>query len=135
MTSQITSVQSAQYDEHNRVVFTVTVGDITGVETYIFNRPRDRANDTILEEWLADSANTVSAHVPDPTPSPTPFDEARREDRREEFAATLDRMNPIWYSTLTSAQQTSLSTWRTAWLDYPNDETNTKPVRPEGIFE
>ena len=56
----------------------------------------------------------------------------RREERANEFSITLDLMQPLWYSTLTPTQQTSLATWRQAWLDYPS--TGIKPVRPEGIF-
>lgn len=134
MTSQITSIQSAKYDEYNRIVFTVTVGIITGVETYIFERPQDRANDILLKAWLADSSNTVAAYVAPPEPTPELFDELRRADRSEEFTNTIDRMNPTWYNSLTETQQTSLATWRTEWLDYPNNEDNTRPVRPEGIF-
>ena len=135
MTSRITSVQSAKYDEHNRAVFTVTVGDITDVETYIFNRPQDAVNDSLLRKWLADENNSVAAYVPDPEPIPDPRDITRRNDRQEEFANTLDRLNPIWYNSLTTEQRTELATWRTAWLDYPEaSEETTRPVRPEGIF-
>jgi len=134
MTSQITSVQSARYDEHNRIVFTVTSGDVTGVETYIFNRPQDSINDNMLKHWLADNNDSVATYVADPDPIPTPTDQLRRQDRSEEFAETLDRLNPAWFSTLTTLQQTSINTWRQSWLDYPNDVTLTRPVRPEGIF-
>ena len=135
MTSRITSVQSAKYNEYNRILFTVSVGDITGVETYIFNRPQDAVNDNLLKQWLADDNNSVSPYVPDPEPTPEPTDVLRRNERTEEFAITLDRLNPIWYNSLTTAQRTELATWRTAWLDYPTaPEDTTKPVRPEGIF-
>lgn len=48
-----------------------------------------------------------------------------REERAEVFAATLDIMNPVWYNSLTTEQQTELAAWRQAWLDYP--ETGVKP--------
>tara|TARA_R110000803_G_scaffold139430_3_gene206091 strand:+ start:873 stop:1241 length:369 start_codon:yes stop_codon:yes gene_type:complete len=56
----------------------------------------------------------------------------RREERAEEFSNTLDLMHSIWYSDLTVEQQSTLTTWRQSWLDYPN--TGIKPERPEGIF-
>lgn len=52
---------------------------------------------------------------------------SRRNERREEFSYTLDRMNPAWYNSLTDTQKTSLETWRQEWLDYP--ETGVLPTR------
>jgi hypothetical protein len=52
---------------------------------------------------------------------------SRRNERREEFSKTLDRMNPAWYNSLTDTQKTSLETWRQAWLDYP--DTGILPTR------
>ena len=49
----------------------------------------------------------------------------RREEREEVFAATLDKMNPVWHSQLTDDQLAELETWRQTWLDYP--ETGLKP--------
>ena len=51
--------------------------------------------------------------------------ERRRTERADKFSDTLDKMNPIWYSELTSEQQTELATFRNTWLDYP--ETGVKP--------
>lgn len=133
MTVKITSVQSAIYNEHGDILFTVSVGDVTGVVTQIFNRVQDRYNDNILKAWLADG-NEVAAYVAPPTPTPRPFGDVRRQERTEEFTTTLDRLNPIWYASLTTEQQSSLAMWRAAWLDYPNNENNARPVRPEGIF-
>lgn len=59
----------------------------------------------------------------------------RRAERTSEFSQTLDRMSPLWYNSLTTAQQTSLSTWRTEWLNYPGSASAVKPTRPQGIFE
>ena len=133
MSIKITSVQSATYDANGGVLFTVSVGDVTGVVVPIFNRPKDKRNDDILRAWLADTNNSVAAYVAPPTPAPTPFDVTRREERREEFANTLDRMNPLWHNSLTSAQQAQLATWRTAWLNYPNSEANTRPSLPSAF--
>lgn len=49
-----------------------------------------------------------------------------REEREEIFAQTLDRMNPVWYNSLSDDQRAELSTWRQAWLDYP--ETGVRPA-------
>lgn len=46
--------------------------------------------------------------------------------RSNVFAATLDKMNPVWYNTLTDDQKTRLASWRQEWLDYPS--TNTEPT-------
>ena len=52
--------------------------------------------------------------------------EYRRGERLEEFSRTIDRMNPIWYNSLTAQEQTDLATWRQAWLDYP--ATGVRPT-------
>ena len=48
-----------------------------------------------------------------------------REERAEVFSRTLDVMNPVWYNSLTTEQQTELAAWRQVWLDYP--ETGVRP--------
>tara|TARA_R110002167_G_scaffold38918_2_gene120609 strand:- start:1072 stop:1401 length:330 start_codon:yes stop_codon:yes gene_type:complete len=58
----------------------------------------------------------------------------RRKDREQEFAITINILNPIWYNSLSDDQKTSIGNWRQAWLDYPNDENATEPERPVGIF-
>ena len=52
-------------------------------------------------------------------------EEQRRAERSEMFAQTIDKINPLWYSLLTTEQQSELATWRTAWLNYP--ATGNKP--------
>ena len=49
-----------------------------------------------------------------------------QEQRRVEFERTLDKMNPVWYNSLTDDQKTRLASWRQEWLDYPS--TNTEPT-------
>ena len=133
MTLQITSVQSAKYTSDNEIEFTVTCGDITEVVTRIFNTTRDQSNDAILQAWV-DAGNSINEYVA-PTPSdPVPFSDLRRKERSEEFSWTIDRLNPFHYNSLTNEQQAELTIWRQAWLDYPNDESNSKPILPEGIF-
>jgi hypothetical protein len=133
MTLQITSVQSAKYTSDNQIEFTVTCGDITEVVTRIFNRPKDQDNDNLLQAWINDG-NTISAYVAPEAPDTIPFSDLRRIERGEEFSWTIDKLNPMYYNSLTSEQQAELTTWRQAWLDYPNDENNTKPILPEDIF-
>lgn len=58
-------------------------------------------------------------------PLPTTVEE-RRQERNTVFAKTIDIMNPIWYNSLTSEQQSRLATWRDQWLDYP--ETGVEPT-------
>jgi|AOAMet_66_BLW_10_1038536.scaffolds.fasta_scaffold01190_4 hypothetical protein len=60
--------------------------------------------------------------------------DVRRLRRAEEFSSTLDVLNPFWYASLSTDQQTLIGNWRQAWLDYPNDENATEPQRPDGIF-
>ena len=48
-----------------------------------------------------------------------------QQERAEAFSRTLDIMNPVWYNSLTTEQQTELAAWRQAWLDYP--ETGVRP--------
>jgi len=133
MTLEITSVQSAKYTSDNEIEFTVTCGDFTEVVTRIFNTTRDQSNDAILQAWV-DAGNSIGEYVAPVPPAPVPFSDLRRIERSKEFSWTIDNLNPMYYDSLTSEQQTELATWRQAWLDYPNDENNTKPILPEGIF-
>ena len=50
----------------------------------------------------------------------TLVEEDRRQERQLMFSNTIDKMNPIWYNSLTSDQQKRLDTWRTQWLNYPD---------------
>lgn len=134
MTLLITSIQSATYNEHGTIEFIVTCGDMTDIPTKIFNnnRPKDQQNDAFLQAWL-DDGNSVSPYV-SPDGFTPPWDDDRRKERRDEFANTIDKLNPIQYNSLSSEKKSELEAWRQEWLDYPNDETNTKPLRIEGIF-
>lgn len=49
-----------------------------------------------------------------------------QQKRIDQFAVTLDRMNPVWYNSLTEDQKTRLASWRQEWLDYPS--TDTEPT-------
>jgi len=95
-------------------------------------RDTDGVIDTIVisgEEtsmWIGFNLNgRIVTEVRDATPIET-LQKYRREDRADVFADTVDRMNPVWYNSLTIEQQTELSTWRQAWLDYP--ATGTRPI-------
>lgn len=46
--------------------------------------------------------------------------------RSQIFAQTIDKMNPMWYNTLSEDQVSRLTSWRQEWLDYP--ETLQDPV-------
>ena len=132
MTLQITSVQGASYNSNGGIEFTVNCGDITDVVTKIFNTERDQANDAILQGWL-NAGNSIQPYVA-PEEEVVTFADERRLDRDEIFGWTIDRMNPLRYDSLTDDQKVAVATFRQEWLDYPNDESATKPYIPEGIF-
>ena len=134
MTLQITSVQSAKYIEDDEIQFTVTCGDITEVTAKIFNTERDQANDDILQAWL-DDGNSVEPYVAGPLPPEETFADIRRQERGEMFSWTIDTMNPLRYNSLTEDQKVAVATFRQEWLDYPNDESASRPLIPEGIFK
>lgn len=53
-----------------------------------------------------------------------------RKERDIEFSVTIDRMNPLWWDSLTDATKQEIISWRNTWLDYPT--TGVKPeTRPE----
>ncbi len=43
----------------------------------------------------------------------------RRRERLRTFSLTVDRMNPVWYDSLSEDQKLRLRNWREQWLDYP----------------
>lgn len=132
MTLQITSVQSASYNSNGEIEFTVSCGDITGVVTKIFNLERDKANDAILQAWV-DAGNSITAYVA-PEEEVVTFADERRAERALIFAGTIDRMNIVRYNSLTEDQKLAVATFRQEWLYYPNDESASRPLIPEGIF-
>lgn len=58
----------------------------------------------------------------------------RRSERDKRFADTLDKMNTLWYNTLSDQQKADLNTWRQQWLDYPSNNTAPDDSLIEGIF-
>jgi hypothetical protein len=72
-----------------------------------------------------DNKRYVNGTLVDIVKSTEEVEEGRRDERLQVFSRTLDVMNPVWYNSLTTEQQTKLATWRQAWLDYP--ETGVKP--------
>ncbi len=127
MTLQITNVKSAQYDSDGVAIFQVDCSDVA-TDTRIFNSgARDAANDAILQAWL-DDGNVVSEYVAPVIQQDATAEDLRRTDRAEEFAQTLNAMNNLWYDSLSQADKDALSTWRTAWLNYPDDLNASRPV-------
>lgn len=54
---------------------------------------------------------------PEPTPAPPGAQQIRLQ--RNGLLSDVDRVNPIWYSSLTTTQQTELADYRQALLDVP----------------
>jgi hypothetical protein len=56
---------------------------------------------------------------------------------RDTALESLDKINPVWYSTLTAQQQTELQQYRQALLDIPQQtgfpESVTWPTKPEWL--
>ena len=122
----IHSVNSAHYDKTGSIYYDVDAtlkGERFTSMRHDLPSPH-KAEDKKCTDWLAD--NSVTAYVK------TEFD--RREERDNEFARTLDRMNALWYNSLTSQQQTDLATWRQAWLDYPSTGVEPDKSLVSGIF-
>jgi len=132
MTLEITSVQSAEYNADNEIMFTVTCGGITNVITKIFNTSRDRANDAILQAWV-DNGNTIGAYVA-PKTDLNQWIADRKQDRQQEFSETIDKFSAVQYNFLTDEQKSAIGIWRQEWLDYPSDINNTRPDRLEDVF-
>ena len=97
----------------------------------VLNRLRGTADESFIGREIGGGIVASVEQTPEPTVDPT---WTRRAARSAEFAATLDALNPVWYDSLTDTQKTNLSTWRAAWLNYP--ETGTEPSRTlvEDIF-
>ncbi len=58
----------------------------------------------------------------------------RQSERTKVFSITIDKLNPIWYNSLTSTQQSNLATWRQQWLDYPSTGTIPNEALVQDIF-
>jgi hypothetical protein len=133
MTLKIIEVLSARYlmEDHSQIGFMTNCEGFTDVET-LFSARTDKvnqANNNLCQAWL-DAGNTPTAFVePESTATVLTQAEERRNDRREEFFYTLDKMNSIWYDSLSSAELSELTAWRTAWLDYPTTPSASRPIR------
>lgn len=133
MTLKIIEVLSARYlmEDHSQIGFMTNCEGFTDVEA-LFSARTDKvnqANNNLCQAWL-DAGNTPTAYVePESTATVLTQAEERRNDRREEFSYTLDKMNSIWYDSLSSAELSELTAWRTAWLDYPTTPSASRPIR------
>ena len=111
-------ILSAKYVTNEVIVFSVS-GSVNGESfeniDHYYN-PRSRSiTDLLCKAWLEEN-------------SPTPYEKTaqdRRNERTKIFAETIDRMNAVWYGSLTDTQKANLETWRQAWLNYP--ETDVVP--------
>ena len=118
---QFSEVISASTETDGRVAFLVE--DTKGNQYTHYIPSSLRSFDVGCKEWLEDNTPTLDSET---------IYEKRRIMRKDAFSSTIDKMNPLWYDSLTEEQQTSLAAWRTAWLDYPS--TGDKP-EPLDIFD
>lgn len=69
----------------------------------------------------------ITEYNPNNEPEPSFITEFKVKQIRNELLKFVDRVNPIWYSTLTDAQISELKTYRQSLLDitlqtgYPTD--------------
>ena len=120
------NVNSAHYDKTGTVYYMVDAtlkGERFSSMRHDVPSPHKDA-DEVCTTWL--DSNSVTAY------SKTEWD--RREERRQMFESTIDKMNPLWYNSLTTQQKTNLSIWRQQWLDYPSSGTEPVASLVEGIF-
>ena len=109
---QFSEVISASVQTDGRVAFIV---EDTKENQYTHYIPSSlRAFDDGCKAWLEDNTPTLDSET---------IYEKRRIIRRDMFSNTIDRMNPVWWSQLTTAQQQSFHAFRQVWLDYPANGT------------
>lgn len=133
MTLKITEVLSARYlmEGDNKIGFLTNCEGATDVEAQFSDKTDavNQANNNLCQAWL-DAGNTPTAYVePEYTGTVLTQDEERRNDRRQEFSQTLDKMNPLWHESLSSDELSELRAWRTSWLNYPTTPSASRPIR------
>jgi len=129
----INNIHSASYNAFESKIFVVDCTiDIKGVpQEYLnieYTYGQEKAADLICDAWLIN--NNISDYVP----YEEPFDILRRKQREQIFSKTIDKMNPLWWSSLSEEQTTTIQAWRQAWLDYPSDESLEEPQMDMSIF-
>jgi len=102
-------VKYVKYLDTNNNILNIGVGDYTKLQSRV---------GTV-------KGGGVVAQVVDGTPNSI-LEDFRRQQREYVFAQTIDKMNTIWYDTLTDTQKETLATWRSEWLNYP--ATNIIPT-------
>lgn len=87
------------------------------------------ASNTILERDVFDDDDAAEQHRADQNYNSFELAETyyveigeRRKYRARVFRNTLDKMNSVWYDTLTEDQKTRLAAWRQEWLNYPKSK-------------
>ena len=129
MIIQLNRVVGARYDAGDVLEFELLASVDGAPEGTVFHCLSGNYPDidAACLEWLAN--NTPTAYqVEKVTIYNNP--DMRRKDREIEFANTIDRMNPVWWDSYTQAQKDEITAWRQAWLQYPNNEEATRPVKP-----
>jgi len=108
-------------------------GKYNHIEYYIVNnapvlKPEDPSSATVkyvfdytTKNWIVEQALTIAT--------------ARKQ--RNQLLYAIDKINPIWYSTLSDQQKTDLVAYRQALLDVPQQQgfpiTIMWPTKPEWL--
>ena len=91
-------------------------------------KPADPSTTTLQYDWDADN-KTWNLN--------TLFSTIKSREHRNTLLGAVDRINPVWYATLTSTQQQELAQYRQALLDVPQQsgfpEAAIWPTKPQWL--
>lgn len=129
MTLKISTIHSAAYDSLGQIIFDVDCGeDHLNITTSIqADLPKNLHNNALLREFL--ESNEVQPYVNLLSNEEQNEHEIylRQEKRTKKFSKTLDKLNPLWISSMSESELLELNAWRQAWLDYPNNLDSEEP--------
>jgi hypothetical protein len=103
-----------------------TIDQITNVHANVVPGHWDRTQYRVID-------NQVVAQTVDLDPDQAQA-KIQARSQRDKFLTAIDRVNPVWYNTLTTQQQQELATYRQALLDVPQQSgfpaTVNWPAKP-----
>lgn len=117
-------------------IYNTATGEITGYLTTSFGQVPDRT-DVIPGRWDRDSYRVVdhqAVSIPTRPTGDLPYEYSADlqvwvvdhdqaavvvRDQRNQLLAAIDRINPVWYNSLTASQQSELAEYRLALLAVP----------------